>query len=67
MRTRKEGETPEEYLQELRWDCEMKMSSKCYSLEKEASKRGEDYECTCVDPMKWSYEECKEYLGEKEE
>lgn len=45
----------------------MKMSSKCYSLEKEASKRGEDYECTCVDPMKWSYEECKEYLGEKEE
>ena len=55
----------ESELTQLRWDVEMKMSTKCWSLEREADEKGNEYKCFCPDILKMSEDELQKYLDDK--
>jgi len=57
------NELEEHDIKKLRHDIEMQMSWDCYQKEKEAVRKGEPYNCTCSDPMKWSDEEVLKWHG----
>lgn len=52
-------------LEDLRYEVEMKMSSKCYRDELEAERLGVEHECTCKDPYKMNIDELKEHLDDE--
>lgn len=52
----------EKSLEDLRWDCEMRLSNACRKAEDLV---GKNYKCTCPDPDKWDREECEKFLKEK--
>ena len=52
----------EKSLDDLRFDCEMRLVNACMKAEKLV--KG-PYKCTCPDPYKWNKEECEKFLKEK--
>ena len=52
----------EKSLDDLRFDCEMKLAKACMKAEKLV--KG-PYKCTCPDPYEWTREECEKFLKEK--
>ena len=48
-------------LDELRFDCEVKMATFCMMREVYADGK---YKCTCVGTAEWTEEECLAYLGD---
>ncbi len=53
----------EQSIEELREECEELMSIDCSQREKIAKAQGQEFTCTCEDPLKWSRERCLRYLG----
>jgi len=53
-----------EELIDLQCRAELKMAGECYQNEKAARQLGTEHKCVCGDPLKWTKEQCEEYLNE---
>lgn len=62
LRNMVKTEKEKKNLEDLRWDCEMRLANACRKAEDIV---GKNYKCTCPDPKNWSREKCEKFLKEK--